>query len=168
MIIIGSNHLISQTGWHRCNVSLSLSSWIPTPSHTLSLSRSLQALLGDATSLSSPHQPRRLQQMGECSSYDVRVLQPYSIAATLCLNGSMACSMGFAKACPGSTCISLCGWKGVILSLSFSLSPVPCAGMPGSYVLLGFRPLLGVVAASLSLPERPYAVGTPVSRFSSP
>ena len=25
---------------------------------------------------------------------------------------------GSAKGCPGSTCISLCGWKGVILSLS--------------------------------------------------
>ena len=25
MLIIGSNHLISQTGWNRCNISLSLS-----------------------------------------------------------------------------------------------------------------------------------------------
>ena len=29
--------------------------------------------------------------------------------------------LGSAKGCLGSTCISLCGWKGVILSLSLSL-----------------------------------------------
>ena len=31
MLIIGSNHLISQTGWNRCNLSLSLSCWGPNP-----------------------------------------------------------------------------------------------------------------------------------------
>ena len=30
--------------------------------------------------------------------------------------------LGSARVCPGSTCISLCGWKGVITSLSLSLS----------------------------------------------
>ena len=30
--------------------------------------------------------------------------------------------LGSAKGCLGSTCISLCGWKGVVLSLSLSLS----------------------------------------------
>ena len=37
---------------------------------------------------------------GQCC--DVRVLHPSSIAATFCL----ICSMGSARACPGSTCIS--------------------------------------------------------------
>ena len=32
--------------------------------------------------------------------------------------------LGSAKGCPGSTCISLCGWKGVKLSLS-ALSGAP-------------------------------------------
>ena len=27
MLILGSNHLISQAGWSRCNLSLSLSTW---------------------------------------------------------------------------------------------------------------------------------------------
>ena len=98
----GSYRLISQAGWNRCNL-VYYSTW----------SVSIQDLDWlTCTVLLSCDSPRCFVDLlpwlilvrvfaGQCC--DVRVLHPYSLAATFCL----LCIIGFARACPGSTCISL-------------------------------------------------------------
>ena len=66
--------------------------------------------------------------------------------------------LGSAMGCFGSTCISLCGWKGVILSLSLPL-PSLC-GWNRRVCLLALVAILGAVASSLCPAHQPHTADT--------
>ena len=86
---------------------------------------------------------------GQCC--DVRVLHPSSIAATFCL----ICSMGSARACPGSTCIRPVWLRGWVGSPCFPIVP----GAPRVRMMSGCLSLL-VQMQSLSL-----SLSCPATRF---